>query len=72
VLRFGGKRCGGNFVRLRLWWKEGSASAVEGHKLSLVWLASSITWYSLRFAKISHFDSRIGSNLFEISESIKY
>lgn len=68
MLRFGGKRCGGNFVRLRLWWKEGSVSAVEGHKLSPVRLASSITWSYIGFAKISNFDSRTDSILFETSE----
>lgn len=68
MLRFGGKRCGGNFVRLRLWWKEGSVSAVEGHKLSPVWLASSITWSCIGFAKISNFASRTGFILFGMSE----
>ena len=54
------------FCQIASWWKEGSVSAVEGHKLSPVWLASSITWSSVRFAKISHFDSRTASILFEI------
>jgi hypothetical protein len=43
-------------------------SAVEGHKLSPVWLASSITWSSVRFTKTSNFDSRTAPIVFEVSE----